>query len=82
MRPPNDPGIKQWVGESMKLRRIAANLTMDDLAEAVGVTKSTIKRWEHGENAPPPDMLQIMCKVLGGDTPLNPNVFARMPRIS
>jgi len=78
MRPPNNPGIKAWCGAALRVRRVAHNLSMDDLALTLGVTKSTIKRWEHDENAPTSEMLDKICAAL--DEP-KPVVFSRPPKV-
>ena len=36
------------IGEFINKRRIALGLTLDDIGEAVGVGKSTVKKWETG----------------------------------
>ena len=36
------------IGEIIKLRRSELNLTLEDIGNAVGVGKSTVKKWENG----------------------------------
>lgn len=36
------------VGEFINKRRLALNITLDEIGEAVGVGKSTVKKWETG----------------------------------
>lgn len=79
MRPPNNPGINKWCGAALRVRRAALGITMEELAKLLGVGKSTIKRWEHEENAPTADMLQKICKAMGEERPA---VFGRKPKIS
>lgn len=37
------------VGEFIKKRRLALNLTMENVADIVGVAKSTVAKWENGK---------------------------------
>jgi transcriptional regulator with XRE-family HTH domain len=43
-------------------------MTQESLAEAVGVSTSTIQRWEYGEMAPEFDRLEILAKALNRKT--------------
>ena len=36
------------IGEFINKRRLALNITLDEIGEAVGVGKSTVKKWETG----------------------------------
>ena len=36
------------VAEKMKRRRLELNLTLEDVAQAVGVGRSTVRKWENG----------------------------------
>ena len=77
MRPKNSPGLPAWRGEALRLRRLASGWTALDLAERVGVSKSTVARWEASENAPTSDQVVLLAEAL--DVPRS--VFAREPRI-
>ena len=37
------------VGEMIKYKRTSMNLTLDDVGQAVGVSKATVSRWESGD---------------------------------
>jgi len=77
MRPKNSPGLPAWRGEALRLRRIAAGWTTEELAERIGVSKSTLARWEAGEHSPTSDKVADLAEAL--DVPRT--VFAREPRI-
>lgn len=50
---------------------------MAEIAKQVGVGRSTLTRWETGENAPPSDEVRKLAEILGV-----PRVaFSREPRI-
>jgi transcriptional regulator with XRE-family HTH domain len=77
MRPKNQPGIPCWKGEALRVRRLAANWSTEALANRVGVSKSTLIRWELGRNAPTSANVADLAEAL--DVPRA--VFARTPRI-
>ena len=77
MRPKTEPGIPAWKGEALRVRRIAARWTTLDLARRVGVSKSTLIRWERGDNAPTSANVADLAEAL--DVPRA--AFARTPRI-
>jgi len=77
MRPKNEPGIPAWRGEALRVRRLAARWSTEELATRVGVSKSTLIRWEQGENAPTSANVADLADAL--DVPRA--VFARIPRI-
>ncbi len=47
----------------IRVERVRRNLTQGDLANLVGVTAGTIRRWEHGGNVPS-DKLVDLSRVL------------------
>lgn len=48
-------------------RRTAAGLTMQQLAEAVGTTKSNVHWWEAGRSSPQPNLLPELAAALHVD---------------
>lgn len=48
---------------SLKAARVNVNLTQDEAAKRIGVTKDTIRNWEQGKHFPPVDKLKIMLQV-------------------
>ena len=77
MKPKNQPGIAQWRGDALRLRRVAAGWRTQDLATRIGVSKTTIIRWERGENAPGSEHVRQLALCLD----VEPKDFARAPRI-
>ena len=63
-RPRNDPGIGAWCGDALRLRRLSRGLTAAEVAEAVGVGKSTVTRWEVEEGAPPAGMVMRLAALM------------------
>jgi transcriptional regulator with XRE-family HTH domain len=44
--------VKRGRGREIRQARIAAKLTIEDLANTLGVSSSTVCEWEHGNKAP------------------------------
>lgn len=76
-RPVNDPGIKTWVGQSLKMRRLACGWTLDGVAEHLGVGSSTVWRWERGDNAPSAKVLTELASMFE----CKPRDFSREPTV-
>lgn len=55
-------------GQRLKLMRISAELTQDDLADRVGLTRSSIANIEAGRQDPP--LSRILCIAAALDCPL------------
>ena len=51
-RKPNDPGIPEWNGDALKVRRVLSGFTLKQLGDLIGVGESAISRWELGQRAP------------------------------
>lgn len=60
-------GVRGFSGATLRRVRIAQNLTIDDLAAAVEVSESTIRRWELGLALPMPHNLRAGAVALGID---------------
>ena len=73
----NNPGLEQWNGSSLRLRRLAANMTLRELAEKLNSSTSTIARWESGTHPPPAETVHRLAEILFA----NPDDFSREPRI-
>lgn len=53
------------IGKIIKKNRLKLKLTLDDVANAVGVTKSTVQRWESGEiSNMRRDKIDLLSKIL------------------
>ena len=53
------------VGAAIRSARLAAEITVPDAAEAVGVVPATWYDWERGKSFPPLDRISPICDVLG-----------------
>ena len=53
----------------LKELRKGKNLTQDDLAELLEVTKLTISDWESGKHEIKADKIKTLCKTFGVDAP-------------
>ena len=51
------------IGSRIKKARMAKNLTQEDLAEKVGVTRQTISKWELEETAPDINQAKKLSKI-------------------
>ena len=57
--------MTKGIGEIIKKNRLELNLTLDDVAKAVGVSKSTVQRWESGQiNNMRRDRIDSLSKIL------------------
>ena len=48
----NGNNVKQMSGVEVKTLRLKMHMTQEDLAHALGVTVSTVNRWENGHTRP------------------------------
>lgn len=57
--------MTKGIGKIIKKNRLELNLTLDDVAKAVGVSKSTVQRWESGQiNNMRRDRIDSLSKIL------------------
>ena len=77
MKPKNEPGIPQWRGDALRLRRLAAGWRLQDLAQRIGVSKTTVIRWEMGENAPTSKHVRALAQALDVEI----TAFSKPPRV-
>lgn len=52
------------LNENIKNFRIFRGIKQQQLADALGKSKSVISNWERGENSPDPDSCEKLCKIL------------------
>lgn len=52
------------IGNIITEQRIAKNLTQEQLAEKLGVLRTTVSKWERGINTPDISLLQPLCQEL------------------
>lgn len=76
-RAKNNPGIPRWKGSTLRIRRQWLGWTMKELAESVGVSKTTVFRWENDEHAPTSEELARLSHQLD----VTPATFAKEARI-
>ena len=57
-------GGNQMISENIQILRKKRNLTQEALAEAVGVTRQTIAKWESGESIPDLDLAGKLAAAL------------------
>ena len=50
---------------SIAAARVNKKLTQEQFAEKVGVSKSTVQKWEKGSSKPSLDKIEPICNVLG-----------------
>ena len=51
------------IGENIKNFRIFRSIKQQELADALGKSKSVISNWERGENAPDVESCQKLCQI-------------------
>lgn len=56
--------IKKMIGARIAIARKASGINQDQLAEAVGVHKQTISRWEIGKRAPNGEEIRAIVEKL------------------
>ena len=56
-------GNKEDLGERIRTARLSHGMKQADLAEAVGVGKSTVGMWENGQREPNIDTLEALADV-------------------
>lgn len=52
-------------GTRLKVARTMASMTQSQWAKALGVTKHTVSKWEHGETEPRLTKLALIAKLSG-----------------
>ena len=50
--------------EKLLLARKKSNLTQEELAEKIGVSRQTVAKWENGDSAPDIEMADRLCLTL------------------
>lgn len=59
---------KMSLGSKIKEKRKRAKLTQPELAEEIGVSLTTLRRWEGGKTKPDSDNILLMAKILNTST--------------
>jgi len=73
----NDHGLQAWVGSALRIRRLAAGLTLKEFSQKVGVSTATVARWETDTNSPDAQSVQLISEQLRSE----PIDFSRAPRV-
>lgn len=55
------------ISRKLKQYRLAADLTQEQLANELGVTRQALSNWEHGKTEPDLEMLKRICNILQVD---------------
>ncbi len=53
------------LGEVLKARRVACNMTQEFVAEALGVSRQAVSKWESGRSDPSTTNLMALAKLYG-----------------
>lgn len=61
----NPPEQAKSLGETLKARRTAANYTQEYVAEALGVSRQAVSKWENGTSDPSTANLMALAKLYG-----------------
>lgn len=73
----NDHGLTSWIGAALRMRRLAAGLTLKEFGEQIDVSIATVARWETEENTPDARMVHKIAETLA----VLPEDFSRPPRV-
>ena len=57
--------LKRLIGSRIAIARKAAEMNQDQVAEAIGVHKQTISRWESGKRAPNGEEIRLLVELFG-----------------
>lgn len=77
-RPLNDPGIATWNGHAMRVRRLSLGISTTALAQFLGVSVYTLRRWERNGNAPRAEHVARIARRLRCER----SDLARAPRVA
>ena len=61
------PQICQSLAEALKAQRTAHSMTQEQVAEAVGVSRQAVSKWENGTAEPSTSNLLALAKLYGVD---------------
>lgn len=61
----NPPEQARSLGETLKARRTAANYTQEYVAEALGVSRQAVSKWENGASEPSTANLMALARLYG-----------------
>lgn len=61
--------LAQFIGKNIRERRQFFDINQEDLAEQIGLTRTSISNIEAGRQLPPLDILYKICHSLGSELP-------------
>ena len=61
----NPPEQAQSLGEALKTHRVSRNMTQEYVAEALGVSRQAVSKWENGTSDPSTANLMALAKLYG-----------------
>ena len=53
------------IADNIRATRMAARMTQEQLAEAVGVSRQTVAKWESGETVPDLEKCRLLAELFG-----------------
>ena len=68
------PGTRKTFSENLRKKRQGKGITIEQMAEKLGIAWGTVQRWEKGTNFPGPEEIDRMAEILGLTVP---QLFAR-----
>lgn len=68
------PGTRKIFAENLRKSRQAKGVTIEQMAEKLGIAWGTVQRWEKGTNFPGPEEIDRLAEILGLTVP---QLFAR-----
>ena len=75
-------GMPMEIGAKLRQARIAAGLTQEQTAEALGVSRQSISNWENEKNYPDIDILQSISRVMSSiATPEHKELAGRLKNV-
>ncbi len=57
--------VRRSLGETLKANRTRCRMTQEFVAEAVGVSRQAVSKWENGESDPSTSNLLALAKLFG-----------------
>jgi transcriptional regulator with XRE-family HTH domain len=60
-------GFYTWVGNQLRTHRMNRDLSLEDVAVRIGVTKKTVANYETGATKIPLDTVKQLCAIYGMD---------------
>lgn len=55
---------QEKIGKFISQKRKEVNLTQEDLAEKLNISKNAVSKWERGLNLPNVSIMQELCEIL------------------